>query len=193
MRTLILTTAIALAAMLTATDAGAQTESNYGAKAYLGPHLGIQKAQDSDDPNYLVGATLRLRLMSVLGAEGTFSYRQQKFGDEAVTVRSWPLTVTGLLYPLPIIYGGLGGGWYHTTYDYNDSWNDLGFGDETDQQFGWHLAAGAELPLGQSARLAGDVRYVFLDQEFKDLPRVFTDDDVNADFYAITLALLFQL
>ena len=64
---------------------------------YLGPHLGIQKSDGAEDANYLVGATLRMKVMPILGLEGDLGYRQEKYGSGAVTVRNWPLTVTGLL------------------------------------------------------------------------------------------------
>ncbi|MEW5796573.1 MAG: hypothetical protein AB1772_09440 [Candidatus Zixiibacteriota bacterium] len=82
--------------------------------AHLGPHLGIQKSQDAEDTNYLLSATLRLKLMSMLGAEGSVGYRQEEFAGDAVKVKSWPVTATGLLYLLPVVYGGVGIGWYNT-------------------------------------------------------------------------------
>ncbi len=161
-------------------------------EAYIGPHLGTQKSQDADDANYLVGATARLKLIPLITAEGSISYRQEDYADESITVRTWPVTVTGLLYPLPIIYGGVGAGWYNTTYDYSDAINDLGTEDHTEQEFGWHLAAGAELPASGKVKIFGDVRYVFLDYELADLPEA-VKDDVDADFYSITSGILFRL
>ncbi|HWR81741.1 MAG TPA: outer membrane beta-barrel protein [Candidatus Deferrimicrobium sp.] len=160
--------------------------------AYLGPHLGIQKSQDAQDANYLVGATLRLKLLAVIGAEADIGYRQEKLGSGAVTVKQWPVTITGLLYPLPIVYGGVGGGWYNTTFDYADTYNQAGYGDETTREFGWHLAAGVELPASPSVRLFGDIRYVFLDYKFKNLPGAVLEG-AKADFYSINVGLLFRL
>ena len=160
--------------------------------AYLGPHLGIQKSSGAEGANYLVGATLRMRLLPVLGAEADIGYRQQKYGSGALTVREWPVTVTGLLYPLPIIYGGIGGGWYNTTFDYSDTYNQAGYGDETTTKFGWHLAAGVELPASPKVRLFGDVRFVFLDYKFKDLPGAVLDG-AESDFYSINAGVLIRL
>ncbi|MFH2055182.1 MAG: outer membrane beta-barrel protein [bacterium] len=170
----------------------ASADSGGASKALIGPHLGIQKSQDSDKANYLVGATLRLKLMPALAAEGSIAYRDEKYGDEAITVRSWPVTVTGLLYPLPIIYGGLGAGWYNTTFDYSDALNNAGFNDETTQEFGWHLAVGIELPLSGKTRVFGDVRYVFLNYDIEDLPDAVIDG-VDANFYSISVGLLLGL
>jgi len=160
--------------------------------AYFGPHLGIQKPKEADKSNYLVGTTLRLKLLSVLGAEASISYRQEEYDANNVTVRNWPVTVTGLLYPFPILYGGVGAGWYNTTFDYDAMYNAIGYSDETKQEMGWHLGAGVELPVSSSVVLFGDVRYVFLDYEFKDLPNA-PSGKVDADFHSITAGLLFQL
>jgi opacity protein-like surface antigen len=159
---------------------------------YLGPHLGIQKSQDAGDANYLVGATLRVKLMPILGVEGDIGYRQEKYGSDALTVRSWPVTVTGLLYPLPIIYGGVGAGWYNTTFDYASIYNEAGIDDETTRKFGWHLVAGIELAASQKVKLFGDVRYAFIDYNLKEVPDAVLDG-VNADFYSINFGLLFHL
>lgn len=159
---------------------------------YFGPHLGIQKAQDAEKSNYLVGATLRMKLLPGIGAEGDIGYRQEKFGSGAVTVKNWPVTVTGLLYPLPIVYGGLGGGWYNTTFDYADSYNQMGFADEAVKKFGWHLAAGVELPASPKLKVFGDVRYVFLDYKFKELPGGVLDG-AKANFYSLNFGLLLRL
>ncbi len=161
-------------------------------QALFGPQIGVQKAQDADKHNYLVGATLRLRLMPVMGAEGGIGYRHEDFGNDALTIREWPVTVTALLYPLPIAYGGIGGSWYNSTYDYNDVYNAAGIDDETEGEFGWHLAAGLELPASPRLRIYGDVRYVFLDRKFKELPDAVLEG-ADADFYSINVGLLFGL
>ena len=159
---------------------------------YLGPYLGIQKSKSADKANYLVGATLRLKLLPVIGVEGDIGYRQVKYGSGALTVREWPVTVTGLLYPLPIIYGGIGAGWYNITFDYSDTYNKLDYTDETTQKFGWHLVAGIELPASPNIKLFGDIRYVFLKYKFKDLPDAVLDG-AKSDFYSINVGLLVRL
>lgn len=160
--------------------------------AFVGPHLGIQRINDGDNTNYLGGATLRLKLGTALALEGDIGYRQAKFGSGALTVRDWPVTATGLIYPLPMIYGGIGAGWYNTTFDYSDVHNVAGIEDNTDQEFGWHLVAGLELPASPNVKIFGDVRYVFLDYKFKELPDAVLDG-AQSDFYSINLGLLFQL
>lgn len=153
----------------------------------LGPQIGYQKAADADDGKLMFGAALRLMLTSALGVEGSINYRQEKFADDALTVRSWPVMVTGLLYPLPIIYGAVGAGWYNTTFDFDQ--NLVIAEDETTQEFGWHFGAGLELPIGAKSRLTGDIRYVFLDYDFDEIPF----RDVDSNFYVITVGFLFGL
>lgn len=180
---------LSVALLLVSVDAFGQGSP---VSAYIGPHLGIQKSKNSDKANYLGGATLRLRLMPALAAETSIAYRQQKYNDGEVTIRDWPVQVTGLLYLLPILYGGLGGGWYNTTFDYAQSLNDTGVKDETTRDFGWHVVAGIELPLSPKTHVYGDVRYVFLNYDLKDVPEAVING-TDANFYSISVGILFGI
>ncbi len=154
----------------------------------LGPQVGYHKAKDADDGKFMFGAALRLKLTSSLGVEGSIGYRQEEYADGAATVRSWPIMVTGLYYPLPIVYGAIGAGWYNTTIDYDDS--VVGLENETTQEFGWHFGAGAEIPIGSNAKITGDIRYVFINYDFDQIPG---EGDLDANFYVISAGLLFGL
>jgi opacity protein-like surface antigen len=155
----------------------------------IGPQLGYYRAQDADEGNFMGGLALRLRMLPLIGVEASINYRQERYADDAVTVRSWPVMVTGLVYPLPFIYGAMGVGWYRTTFDYDQSRFPLqNLADETNQEFGWHFGAGAELPVGPSFRLTGDIRYVFLDYDFQQVPGL---GNVDSNFYVVTAGLLF--
>jgi opacity protein-like surface antigen len=155
----------------------------------LGPQVGYYKALDADQGNFMGGVALRLKLIPVLGVEASINYRQEKYGDGALTVRSWPMMVTGLIYPLPFVYGAMGAGWYNTTFDYDqDKFPSLK--DETTQKVGWHFGAGVELPVGPKIKLTGDIRYVFLNYDFKEIPG---SANLNSNFYVITVGFLFGL
>jgi len=149
---------------------------------YIGPQIGIHKSQDAEK-NVLVGAAARLDLTPGLGVEGSINYRKEDF-DNGMSVRSWPIMVTGMFNLLPVVYGAAGAGWYNTTIDSDDPAID----GESSQQFGWHFGAGAAIPIG-NAKLTGDVRYVFLDYEFDDVPF----ESIDSDFYVVSFGLLFKL
>ena len=155
----------------------------------FGPQLGYYKAQDADDGTYTGGLALRLKLMSVFGVEASINNRQEKYANDALTVRSWPVMVTGLIYPVPIAYGAIGFGWYIVTLHYDQNKFPL-FADETTQKVGWHFGGGLELPLGSNITLTGDIRYVFLNYDFKQFPG---SNNINSDFTVLTVGLLFGL
>jgi len=155
----------------------------------IGPQVGYYKALDADEGNFTGGVALRLKLIPFLGVEASINYRQEKYADDLLTVRSWPVMVTGLIYPLPMIYGAMGFGWYNTTFDYDQDRLPL-LKDDTAQKVGWHFGGGVELPVGTKVKLTADIRYVFLDYDFKDIPG---SADLNSNFYVITAGLLFGL
>ncbi len=155
----------------------------------IGPQLGIHKAVDAEGSELMGGVALRIKLSPAIGFEGSISYRQEKYANDHLTVRSWPVMVSGLIYPLPIVYGAVGAGWYNTTFDYDLRAFNL-IEDHTDQSFGWHFGAGIELPVGPTLKLSGDIRYVFLDYEFEEFPG---SEDLDSDFYVISIALFFGI
>ncbi len=157
--------------------------------AYLGPQLGIYKATDGDNTRLLGGAALRLRLTPGLGVEGSINYRNEDYAGGRVSAKSWPLMVTGLLYPLPFAYGAIGAGWYNTTINYNREMIGQFVPSATQQQFGWHFGAGAELPFGNML-LTGDIRYVFLNYHFQQVPGT---AGLKSNFYIISVGMLFGL
>ncbi len=157
--------------------------------AYLGPQVGFYKATSADNAKIMGGAALRIRLGSTLGVEGSINYRQESYDGDRVTVRSYPFMVTGLWYVIPIVYGAIGAGWYNTRFEYNADKIGLNIPTETKQQFGWHFGAGADLPIG-FGRLTGDVRYVFLNYDFKQVPGT---SGLKANFFLFTVGVLFEL
>ena len=160
----------------------------------FGPQVGIYKAQDAEGVRLMGGVALRLRLSELLGVEGSINYRKEAYNNGFVNVTSWPVMVTGLIYPIPIVYGAIGAGWYNATIDYDFPPGALGppttVASETKQEFGWHFGGGVELPLGSVATLVGDIRYVFLDYDFNSFPG---SGGVSSDFTVITAGLLFGL
>lgn len=191
---------VTLALLLTVLAAGrveAQYSSSSGDQFSIGfgPQVGLYKAQDADNMRVMGGVALRMKFGQALGVEGSINYRQEKYADGVVEVKSWPVMVTGLVYVLPVVYGAIGAGWYNSTISYNVPANQItgpaiNLGDETKQEFGWHFGGGVELPLGSVGKLVGDIRYVFLNYDFKQVPGT---GDVKSNFYVIGIGLLFGL
>jgi len=135
------------------------------------------------------GVAWRLKLMPVLGVEASINYRQETYLNDVITVQSWPVMVTGLIYPFPIVYVAMGVGWYNLTFDYNQDKLPL-LKDETAQRYGWHFGSGVELPISLNFKLVGDTRFVFLDYDFKEIPG---SNDLNSNFYIASIGFLFCL
>lgn len=161
----------------------------------IGPQLGMYKVRDVEGFRFMGGAALRIKLSGGLGIEGSINYRAEDYGGDgggSVSVKSWPVMVTGLLYPFPAAYGAIGAGWYNTTMVYNlpPGYSGLPYASITNQEFGWHFGGGAELSLGPAMKLVGDIRYVFLDYNFENFPGT---EGVNSNFYVVSAGLLFGL
>ncbi|HZW38869.1 MAG TPA: porin family protein [Ignavibacteriaceae bacterium] len=157
----------------------------------LGVQLGYQRASDADAGKLLYGVLMRAKISESLGIEGAISYRQEKYFNSRMTVRSWPVTVSALFYPFPpMIYLLAGGGWYHTTIDFTPGLSEVDLNDQTRNPFGWHLGGGVEIPIGESLNLFGDIRYVFLNYNLDDL-NIGQLKDIKSNFYTINVGLMF--
>jgi len=138
----------------------------------VGLHLGYSKAEDSTSGNGLVGAHLELGLLSFLGIQGAVDYRLVETipvavggRDYALHLRSVPVTLSARVYaPLGIRpFAEAGAGWYVLLYDYAPELEAAGLNDETQTTFGWHVGAGADVPLTPTVSVFGLVRAVFVD------------------------------
>ncbi len=173
-------------AVLTAPTAFAQDTDR---PVYIGPQVGLYTNDiDDDDITAGIGAAVRFKVADVLGLEGAINYRQEEFGDDELTVKTWPVLATAMFYPVETIYGLLGLGVYNTSTDRNEDNVDLA--DDTDSEIGWHFGGGLELPLGERALLTGDLRYVLLDQGIEDPSGLITDDQ---NFYLVTIGIMVGL
>lgn len=155
----------------------------------VGPQVGFFKSKDADDARVMFGGAVRLKVSEAIGLEASLNYREEEYRNGSVTVKSWPVMVTGLVYPVPMIYGAIGLGWYNSAVDVNVA-PGVVFTSETMQKFGWHFGGGVELPVGSIAKLVGDVRYVFLDYNFQAVPG---SNAISSNFYVIDVGLLFAL
>jgi len=166
------------------------TQTIHAQGVAIGPVLGYHKAPDAEEGSFLGGAAVRLKLSKTFGVEGAFLVRSEKYAKNTIKVTNYPVMVTGLFYPLPIVYGAVGAGWYNSKIEYRFDTPVSSVTDEqTVQDFGWHFGAGVELPLSYNINLHGDIRYVFLNYEFEDVP----GSNVENDFIMINVGLLFEL
>ncbi len=174
---------------LLVTTASAQVTGEPIGRISLGPQIGYFQSKDADNGKLMLGAALRAKVADVLGIEGSIDYRQEEYSSGAATVTSWPVMVTALIYPVPVIYGAIGAGWYNSSVDYKYPLG-INVSGETKQEFGWHFGGGLELPVGSSAELVGDVRYVFLNYNFQNFPG---SNGTTNNFYVIDVSVLFNL
>lgn len=163
--------------------------------SYLGPQVGWYKAADADNSKFMIGGAFRTKLSSGFGLEGSINYRQEEYNHGDVTVTSWPVMVTALLYPMNFLYGAIGVGWYNTAFDYKPTILGLGASNQTEQKFGWHFGAGVQFPLSENndnpnTILTADLRYVFLNYDFQKMPGT---SDLKSDFVILNIGLLFHL
>ena len=133
------------------------------------------------DANWYGGAQVRFHPFHFFAIEGSADYRKNTFGD--TRVHSYPVQVSGLIYPLgttrlaPFILGG--GGWYYTTV------NGPGNFDNTQNRFGLHAGGGLQFFFNKHFSIDSTYRYIWLekiqskdqnivDKKFKDTGHMVT-------------------
>jgi opacity protein-like surface antigen len=168
--------------------------SHAQASSAFGPQVGFYRSPGASEYRTMGGLALRLKVSERLGIQGSINYRSERYLNNTIRATSWPVLVSGLFYPAPQLFGTIGTGWYNTSIEYSiPVLNPPGavlVSSEEQQRFGWHFGGGLELPLGMGTMLSGDIKYVFLDYEFKNFPGA---GGVNSNFYVISVGLLFGL
>ena len=147
----------------------------------IGPQLGFIKSSDADNSVLMPGAAMRVNLMG-LSVEGSIYYKSEEYQNGAIKAKTYPIMLTGFLNVLPLVHGEVGVGWYNTKIDYSGTLSSLKA--ETSNSMGYHIGAGAELPLG-GLIIAGDIRYVFLSLS--------SATSFKSNFYVIMVSALFKL
>lgn len=147
------------------------------------PSVGLARSVDSDETKSLYGLALRSYVIPhVLEGEIQGQYHQETLYNGGLKLKTWPVTASFYIAPVSVLYVGAGAGWYHTTFDYEES---LGIPNKTTEQFGVHVGGGMQVPIMPNAALDLNGRYVFLeDQESKLIPEKF-----NPDFWSASLGL----
>lgn len=149
------------------------------------PSVGITKSARDDNASAQIygGVALRGNILPMLKSEIGIAYRHESRLDGNLEVRQWPVTASLWLAPIPALYAGGGVGWYHTTLDYAETVPLVT--DVTHQRFGVHLGGGVEVPLGPSASVDLNGRYVYLGNEQSQLPPA----QFDPDYWTTTLGL----
>lgn len=151
----------------------------------IGAHYSWLRNQETEESANMFGVMARLRGKYV-GVEGAIDYRNEDMGGD-VELKSWPISASLMIYPIPFAYGLAGLGWYNTTLDFPDGFP---IEDQTDTQLGYHLGAGVEVPVAPTFALTADFRYLFVDYEFDEIPENFGE---NADALSINGGVIFYL
>jgi opacity protein-like surface antigen len=159
--------------------------ANAGGLGFGGRYSWVRNT-DTHKGTSMVGVLARLRGGAV-GAEAAIDYRKDDQGGGA-SIKTWPVTATLLIYPLPSIYGLAGLGWYNATMEYDGIGGKV---KETNTQTGYHLGAGIELPVTEGMKLAGEFRYIFLKYKFEDIPGEVGKR--KADSFSLSAAAIFYL
>lgn len=182
---------LAIMLMLIFVSVNVNAQNNKAGLA-IGPQLGFQKSSDSDEGRMMYGAFIRAKLSPSFAIDGSINYRNEHYLNGRVTVSSWPVLVSALLYPFPMVYGLAGVGWYNSTFNFSANLSPTQISDQTKSNFGWHLGAGVELPLGESMILTGDIKYVFLNYNLDNVQNVRLGD-LKSNFFIINVGLGFGI
>jgi outer membrane protein W len=168
---------------------GAASARSEPARVGVGGHYTLSHNNEFDETSSMVGGQLRIR-GPFFGAEGAVDYRSEDLLP-GVDLKTWPVTASALLYPLPYVYGLAGVGWYHATIAFdNDTLNDA-IEDQTTSEIGYHLGAGAELPISTGVALTTDVRWVFIDYDFDQVDEVQDLGNAESDYMKFRAGVLF--
>jgi opacity protein-like surface antigen len=162
------------------------TESSIG----IGPQIGYQRAGDAESGRIMLGAFIRAKLSMAFAIDGSVNYRTEEYGP--INVTSWPVLLSVLVYPVPAVYGLAGVGWHFSTIGFENSRFEDDLEDRTESPFGFHLGGGLEIPLGETMKLFGDIKYVFLNYDLENIDEV-PLSDLNSNFYLINVGLAFGL
>lgn len=149
-------------------------------KSAIGLHLGYLQHPDAEDATVFYGIHFRLALAEIFSVEASVDVAKSDFANNDAELSLVPVQVTAILAPfkdLPIRpYGLAGVGWYFTDVDYSGAL--AGTPSESENTFGLHLGAGAELPLGRTLLLHADFRWIFMGDPDWSNPAI-SDEDVD--------------
>lgn len=148
----------------------------------IGPNVGYFKTKDAEKGTFLYGASARLNFL-MFGVEATIHYGEEKFFNDVVKIQRYPISVSGMFFPLPFVYACAGLDWLNSKITYDVP----GISGSTEQEIGYHIGAGAQLSLG-SIVLTGDARYILLGKM-----KVPSSGEIDNSTLVFAVGLLFKL
>lgn len=164
--------------------------SSTDAKGFgLGARYSFMRNIEAHANTNVIGVLGRLR-GDLIGVEAAIDYRKDNLGGD-VSVKTWPVTASLLIYPFTPIYGLAGFGWYNATVEYPVLGSTK---SNTSTQLGYHLGAGLEIPVSPNVSLNGEFRYIFLDYKFaklEDFPNDVSKRKANS--FSVSAAILFYI
>jgi opacity protein-like surface antigen len=177
--------------ILFAAELPAQYRTTDAGKIWVGPQLAYFRAADADNASVMLGGFFRAKFSELVGMDLSINYRKEDYASGRVDVTQWPLLLSALFYPASSVYGLAGFGFYFTSFTFH-SQSLIDLPDETSTRFGVHLGAGLEFELSSQISLFGDAKYVLLGYDLEDFDEI-RAGDFSANFFAITLGLMFML
>ena len=156
---------------------------------WVGGHLGVTGAYDAEDPNFVIGANFRAKILPWLGAEGTLDFNtRQNYEHNQIHVVQIPFEFAALFYApleLPVAPYALAGFGF-TISDTSYTGGLGGTHDETELNRLFFLGLGVEYELQPNVLLDANLRFVFV----QDPPHF---QGNSADWIQFTVGVLFKL
>ncbi|HMB70324.1 MAG TPA: outer membrane beta-barrel protein [bacterium] len=151
----------------------------------LGVRGSVVSTPDDEENARMMGGFVRIG--SMFAVEGAVDYRSTDIGP--AEVKTWPVTASLVVSPIPFAYGLAGVGWYNTTLDLPPELAEL---EVTEREFGYHAGAGVRFPLAPVLSFVGDLRYSYVGYDFDEFTDTVAEFD-GGDYVALNLGLMFEL
>ena len=154
----------------------------------MGPSFGQYRA--GDGRNTRVGVDGRLKWQKwAIGAE--IYYKNERHAQDAVWVKSWPLTLSAAFYPLSHLYFGAGVGSHELYIDYDQSIAGMeAYENESRRRTGTHAVVGVDLPISPTCVLAIELQYSWIDFRLRPIPG---HERINTDALSIKAAMILKI
>jgi hypothetical protein len=149
------------------------------------PAAGMTRSVSGEETEPFGSLSIRGQLAPLLATELGVAYRSETLSGDIGEVRTWPLTASLWLTPVPALYAGGGVGWYNMSFDFDDNLSPP-LESHTEQEFGLHLGGGVRVPFNEKAALDLNGRYVMM-REQEDDPLV--PEQFDPDFWSMALGL----